>query len=61
MIKVLVPFDGSKNSEFAIQQVANQYMKDRNVEVHVLNVQPPLSRRLRSRHRCNLHPTSSQR
>ena len=44
MTKILVPIDGSKNSEFAVRQVINEYIKNRGLEFHVLNVQPPFSR-----------------
>lgn len=44
MMKILVPVDGSRNSEFAVRQVINEYEKNRDLEVHVLNVQPPFSR-----------------
>jgi YjbE family integral membrane protein len=44
MMKILVPVDGSRNSEFAVQQVINEYQNNRDLEVHVLNVQPPFSR-----------------
>ncbi len=49
MPKVLVPVDGSPNSEIAVRHVANEYLKNNTaepMEVHLLNVQPPLSRHI---------------
>jgi len=49
MLKVLVPVDGSTNSEFAVRHVANEYLKNNQnspLEIHLLNVQPPLSRHI---------------
>lgn len=46
MTKILVPVDGSKNSEFAVRQVINEYMKNQDLEIHILNVQPPFSRHI---------------
>lgn len=43
MHRVLVPVDGSKNSEFALRHVVNEFLRDSAMEVHLLNVQPPLS------------------
>jgi YjbE family integral membrane protein len=44
MQRILIPVDGSKNSEFALRHVIAGFLKDSAKEVHVLNVQPPLSR-----------------
>jgi len=49
MPKVLVPVDGSPNSEIAVRHVANEYLKNNTaepMEVHLLNVQQPLSRHI---------------
>lgn len=49
MLKVLVPVDGSTNSEFAVRHVANEYLRNNQnspLEIHLLNVQPPLSRHI---------------
>jgi nucleotide-binding universal stress UspA family protein len=35
--------DGSSNSEFAVRHVVNQFMQNSDMEVHLLNVQLPLS------------------
>jgi YjbE family integral membrane protein len=43
MQRILVPVDDSRNSEFSVRHVITGFLKDSNVEVHVLNVQPPLS------------------
>jgi len=43
MQRVLIPVDGSRNSEFAVRQVVNEFLKDSAMEVHLLNVQPRLS------------------
>lgn len=44
MQRVLIPVDGSRNSEFAVRHVISRFLKDPAMEVHLLNVQPPLSR-----------------
>lgn len=44
MMKVLVPVDGSRNSEYALRHVAKEFMRNPGMEVHLLNVQPKLSR-----------------
>ena len=44
MQRILIPVDGSKNSEFALRHVIAGFLKDSAKEVHLLNVQPPLSR-----------------
>jgi YjbE family integral membrane protein len=46
MLGVLVPVDGSRNSEYALRHVVNDFMKNSAMEVHLLNVQPPLSRHI---------------
>ena len=46
MLKVLVPVDGSRNSQHAVRHVINQFVKDSAMEVHLLNVQPPFSRHI---------------
>lgn len=44
MLRVLVPLDGSPNSQHGVRHVASEYLKDRDLEIHVLNVQRPLSK-----------------
>ena len=43
MKKILVPVDGSKNALRAVRQVIGEY-RNRELELHLLNVQPRLSR-----------------
>jgi nucleotide-binding universal stress UspA family protein len=43
MNRVLVPVDGSRNSEFAVRHVVRQFMNNTEMEIHLLNVQAPLS------------------
>jgi len=43
MQRILVPVDGSRNAEFAVRHVIAEFMKDSDKEIHLLNVQPPLS------------------
>jgi len=43
MTKVLVPVDGSRNCEFAVRHIVRQFMNNTAIEIHLLNVQPPLS------------------
>ena len=44
MVKVLVPVDGSPNSMYAVRHVMQEFAKQRSIEIHILNVQAPLSR-----------------
>ena len=44
MLKVLVPVDGSPNSQHAVRHVINEFAKNRGMEIHLLNVQAPFSR-----------------
>lgn len=41
MMKILVPVDGSPNGKYAARHVIREFMKNRAMEVHLLNVQPP--------------------
>lgn len=43
MLKILVPIDGVRNSHFAVQHVIREFMKNRALEIHLLNVQLPFS------------------
>ncbi|MEO6410107.1 MAG: YjbE family putative metal transport protein, partial [Burkholderiaceae bacterium] len=44
MLKVLVPVDGSTNALRAVRHAMAQYRRDHELELHLLNVQPLLSR-----------------
>ena len=44
MQRILVPVDGSRNALLAVRHVIAQFVEDSAKEVHLLNVQPPLSR-----------------
>ena len=46
MKKILVPVGESRNSLFAIRRVVNEFMMDPAMEIHLLNVQVPLSRHI---------------
>ena len=46
MQRILIPVDGSKNSEFAVRHVIAGFLADSAKEVHLLNVQPPFSRHI---------------
>jgi nucleotide-binding universal stress UspA family protein len=46
MLKVLVPVDGSDNALRAVRQVAAEYQCHRDLELHLLNVQPRLDRHI---------------
>jgi len=39
----LIPVDDSGNCEFAVKHVIRQFMNNTAMEIHLLNVQPPLS------------------
>lgn len=56
MLKVLIPVDGSRNCEFAVKHVIQQFMNNTAMEIHLLNVQPPFNRDIaRFVSRKNLH------
>ena len=42
MLKLLVPVDGSENSDRAVQRLIDFVKRAGPAEVHVLNVQPPI-------------------
>lgn len=44
MRRVLIPVDGTANADTAVRHVLNQFMADTSIEIHLLNVQTPLSR-----------------
>ncbi len=44
MLKVLVPVDGSTNSLNAVRHTIDEYQRHHELELHLLNVQPRLSR-----------------
>ncbi|MGP1677297.1 MAG: HAD-IC family P-type ATPase [Burkholderiales bacterium] len=44
MLKVLVPVDGSRNCQFAVQHVIKEFMNNTAMEIHLLNVQSPFTR-----------------
>ncbi len=46
MLKVLVPSDGSANSQYGVQRVVSEFLKNRDVDIHVVNVQRPFSRNI---------------
>ena len=43
-VRVLIPVDGSRNCEFAVRHVVNQFMSNTAMEIHLLNVQSPFNR-----------------
>ena len=44
MTSVLVPVDSSRNSQYAVRYVVNEYMNNPAMQIHLLNVQSPFSR-----------------
>ena len=44
MLKILVPVDGSSNSRHAVRHVLGEFRSNPEMDIHLLNVQPPLSR-----------------
>ena len=44
MLRVLVPSDGSSNSQYGVRHVVSEFMKNRDIDIHVLNVQRPFSK-----------------
>lgn len=43
-VRVLIPVDGSRNAQQAVHHAVRGYMQDNELEIHLLNVQPPFSR-----------------
>jgi len=43
MLRILVPIDGSSNSLHAVRRVINEFRRESALEIHLLNVQRPLS------------------
>ena len=43
MLKILIPVDGSRNSLHAVRHVIHEFKKNAALEIHLLNVQAPLS------------------
>ena len=46
MLKVLVPVDGSDNALRAVRHAIAEYQRSHDLELHLLNVQPRLSRHI---------------
>ena len=46
MLKILVPIDGSRNADHALKYVVNEFKNNPDMEIHLLNVQPPFSRHI---------------
>ncbi len=65
MLKVLVPFDGSADSKYGVRHVVSEFMKNGDLEAHVLNVQPPFSRHVSRfasrRSRIEFHQEQAER
>jgi YjbE family integral membrane protein len=59
MLRVLVPVDASENSLRAVRHAIAEYQRHHELEIHLLNVQPRLSRHVTRfvsrRHRDNWH------
>jgi nucleotide-binding universal stress UspA family protein len=43
MSRILLPVDGSRNSQYAVRHAVTQFMNNSAMEIHLLNVQPPFS------------------
>jgi nucleotide-binding universal stress UspA family protein len=65
MQRILVPVDGSPNSQHAARHVVNEFMKDSALEVHLLNVQPAFSRHIANfvsrNNRAEYHRTQGEK
>lgn len=44
--RILVPVDGSKNSELAVRHVVNQFFHNSSMEIHLINIQSKLPRHI---------------
>lgn len=65
MQRVLVPVDGSRNAEHALRHVIAEFLRNPAIEIHLLNVQPPLSRHvsqfIRRRTRDEFHLAEAEK
>ena len=65
MLRVLVPSDGSPNSQYGVRHVVSEFMKNRNLQIHVLNIQPPLSKHIgrfvSKRNRIEFHQEQAEK
>jgi len=65
MVKVLVPVGGSDGSKHAVRHVLAQFLKGGEIEIHLLNVQPPFSRHVAQfttpRSRADFHRERSEK
>lgn len=65
MTRVLIPIDGSINSENAVRHVIKEYRRSNDVEIHLLNVQPFFSRHVstfvRKEHRDAHHREQAEK
>jgi Ca2+-transporting ATPase len=63
--KVLLPVDGSRNCEFAVRHVIDQFMSNTAMEIHLLNIQPPfnkdVARFVSSRNRQDYHREEAEK
>ena len=46
MKRILLPVDGSKNSQFAVRHVVNQFIQNSAMEIRLINIQPKLPRHI---------------
>ena len=65
MVKVLIPVDGSANSQRAVQHVVNRFIENHQMEVHLLHVRTPLTqnaaRFISKRNRASWHREEADR
>lgn len=65
MSRVLIPSDGSPDSLHGVRHVVSEFMKNRNLQIHVLNVQPPFSKHVSDftsrRDRMALHQEQAEK
>jgi nucleotide-binding universal stress UspA family protein len=65
MLRVLVPSDGSGNSQYGVRHVVSEFMKHKDLDIHILNVQRPFSRHVSRfadrRARTEFHQVQAER
>lgn len=44
MLRVLVPSDGSPDSQYGVRHAIREFLKTRDLEIHVINMQLPFSK-----------------
>jgi nucleotide-binding universal stress UspA family protein len=65
MLKILIPVDGSRNSQFAVKHVIKEFMNNTAMEIHLVNVRTPfnqhIARFVSKQDRQNFHRAEAEK